>query len=615
MFGSEHLRREWLLVLLLGVAAGAACGGGPSGPNTRPEQQKWVAATLARLSREEKVGQMIVVRTYGDFLHWDSAQFRRYEQMVTGWKVGGFVLGNHREGTAVQPAGAANTASFLNQMQSVADVPLLVAADLERGAGMRLAEATRFPPPMALASSGDPEGAFQTARATGEEARAAGVNWVLAPVADVNSNPRNPIINVRAFGERPEVVSGYISRFIQGAHASNVLATAKHFPGHGSTDRDSHISLPIVRSDRNALEQENLPPFRAAIEAGVDAIMTAHVVVPALEADAAAGPESLPPATLSKAVLTDVLREKMNFDGLIVTDALEMQALTDGFSSAEVVLHAVEAGADVLLLPPDPESAIRALVAAIESGRIDESRIDRSVERILEAKARLGLHLQKLADLERLPAALASPERLSLAEELSARSLVLLEETADLVPLKTKNVFVLVLAETGNSEQGKVFLQEFSQRLPSATSLRLEPYFAGAMESRAIRLAGEADALVCAVFIDAAASKGTVALEPVYHQLLQKLAGANRRLIQQRLIPQRLILVALGSPYFLAELSFRPPASLLTFDAFPLAERSAVRALFGETRVTGRLPITIPGVATYGAGLVRPASMEAGSTP
>ena len=178
-----------------------------------------------------------------------------------------------------------------------------------------------------------------------------------------------------------------------------------------------------------------------------------------------------------------------------------------------------------------------------------------------------------------------------MAEELSVRSLVLLEETADLVPLKTKNVFVLVLAETGNSDQGKAFLQEISQRLPSATSLRLEPYFAGAMESRAIQLAGEADAIVCAVFIDAAASKGTVALEPVYHQLLQKLAGANRRLIRQQLI-----LVALGSPYFLAELSVRPPASLLTFDAFPLAERSAVRALFGETRVTGRLPVTIPGV-------------------
>ncbi len=613
MFGSEHHRGEWLFVLLLGVAA--ACGGGPSGPGAQPEQQKWVAATLARLSRAEKVGQMIVVRTYGDFLNWDSGQFRHYEQMVTGWKVGGFVLGNRMDGTAVQPAGAANTAAFLNRMQSAADIPLLVAADMERGAGMRLAEATRFPSPMALGGSGDPESAFQTARATGEEARAAGVNWVLAPVADVNSNPRNPIINVRAFGERPEVVSRYVSRFVQGAHAANVLATAKHFPGHGSTDRDSHISLPIVRSGRSTLEQENLPPFRAAIEAGVDAVMTAHVVVPSLEADAAAGPESLPPATLSKAVLTDVLREQLNFDGLIVTDALEMQALTAEFSSAEVVLRAVEAGADVLLLPPDPEAAIRAIVAAIESGRIDESRIDRSVKRILEAKARLGLHVEKLADLEQLPAALARPERLSLAEELSARSLVLLEETADLVPLKTKKVFVLVLAETGNSDQGKTFLKEFSRRLPSATSLRLEPYFAGAMESRAIQLAGEADALVCAVFIDAAASKGTVALEPVYSQLLQKLAGADHRLIRQRLIQQQLVLVALGSPYFLAELSFRPPALLLTFDAFPLAERSAVRALFGETRLTGRLPVTIPGVATYGAGLLPPVSMETASPP
>ena len=605
MFGIKPPHSEWLIVLLLGAAAGAACGGDPAGSNSPQEQIQWVAATLARLSPEEKAGQMIVVRTYGDFLHSDTEEFRNFQHMVTGWKVGGFVLGNRLDGTAVRPAGAANTAAFLNQMQSLADVPLLVAADLERGAGMRLAEATRFPSPMALASSGDPTSAFETARATGEEARAVGVNWILAPVADVNSNPRNPIINVRSFGERPEAVSGYVSQFVQGAHAANVLATAKHFPGHGSTEQDSHLSLPTVGSDWSALERENLPPFRAAIEAGVDAIMTAHVVVPALEPEEATGPEGLPPATLSRAVLTDVLREKLRFADLIVTDALEMQAVTGGFSSSEAVLRAVEAGADVLLLPSDPEAAIRAIVAAMESGRIAESRIDRSVARILEAKARLGLHLQKLADLERLPAALASPERLSLAENLSDRSLVLLEETADLVPLKSKNVFVLVLAETGNSVQGKVFLQEISRRLPSAASLRLEPYFAEAMESRAIRLAGRADVLVCAVFIDAAASKGTVALEPVYNQLLQKLGEVNHRLV-----PQRLILVALGSPYFLAELSFRPPASLLTFDAFPLAERSAVRALFGETPVTGRLPVTIPGVAAYGAGSVRPARME-----
>ena len=610
MFGIKPQHSEWLIVLLLGAAAGVACGGASADSNSQQDQIKWVAATLTRLSPEEKAGQMIVVRTYGDFLHSGTREFRNFQHMVIGWKVGGFLLGNRLDGTAVQPAGAANTAAFLNQMQSLADVPLLVAADLERGAGMRLAEASRFPSPMALASSGDPTSAFKTARATGDEARAIGVNWVLAPVADVNSNPRNPIINVRSFGERSEIVSGYVSQFVQGAHAGSVLATAKHFPGHGSTEQDSHLSLPTVGSDRNVLERENLPPFRAAIEAGVDAIMTAHVVVPALEPEETAGPEGLPPATFSRAVLTDLLREKLRFDGLIVTDALEMQALTGGFSSSEAVLRAVEAGADVLLLPSDPEAAIRAIVAAMESGRIAESRIDRSVERILKAKARLGLHVQKMVDLERLPAVLASPERLSLAEDLSDRSLVLLEETADLVPLKSRNAFVLVLAEAGNSFQGKVFLQEISRRLPSAASLRLEPYFDEAMESRAIQLAGRADVLVCAVFIDAAASKGTVALDPVYSQLLQKLAEVN-----PRLVPQRLILIALGSPYFLAELPLHPAASLLTFDAFPLAERSAVRALFGETRITGRLPVTIPGVATYGAGLVRPAGMEAASPP
>ena len=199
MFGIKPQRSQWLLALLLGAAAGAACGGDLAGSNFQQDQTKWVAATLARLSPEEKAGQMIVVRTFGDSLHSDTVEFRNFQRMVTGWKVGGFLLGNRLDGTAVQPAGAANTAAFLNQMQSLADVPLWVAADLERGAGMRLAEANRFPSPMALASAGDPTSAFETARATGEEARAIGVHWILAPVADVNSNPRNPIINVRSF--------------------------------------------------------------------------------------------------------------------------------------------------------------------------------------------------------------------------------------------------------------------------------------------------------------------------------------------------------------------------------------------------------------------------------
>jgi len=597
VFLSLPVSRTFLLLPLLLCLASPACRPAPDSPEG---QARWVAETLGRLTLEQKAGQMVVARFYGDMQRSGDDSLGTLEKWVAGGSVGGLLLASRLEGTAVRPAAASDVAALLNRLQSAAGVPLLVGADLERGAGMRLGGATWLPPPMALAAGGDPGAAFAAGKAAGEEARAAGINWVFAPVADVNSNPRNPIINVRSFGERPEAVSQYVAEFVRGAHAGGVLATAKHFPGHGDTETDSHLELPVISSSREVLETVNLPPFRAAIAAGVDAVMTGHMVVPALESGPAADSEHLPPATLSRSILGNLLREKLQFSGLIVTDALEMQALAGGGPPSEIAVRAMEAGADVLLLPPDPQAAQQALIAAVRNGRLTESRIDASVRRILAAKARLGLHAQRLPQPQALPESLSRPDRLAMAEQLAARSLVLLGEPHALLPIDSANLLLLLFAEADDPDQGVAFAEEMRVQFPPADIVRLEPAVSVALQLEIIARARRAGRVVCAVYIHAAASKGTVALDPAYADLLQKLYAANRRLL----------LVAFGSPYFLADLRFHSPASLLTFDASPLAERAAARALAGEAPITGKLPVTIPGFAAYGDGaeLAVPAS-------
>lgn len=332
----------------------------------------------------EQVAQMVVVRTSG-YLFDHQIQYPIWEansatsrHLLEDLGVGGVIL----------LGGSAGEITLrTQQLQAWAKIPLLISADIEEGVGQRFSGATWFPPPMALnaiAQSNLPlacDYAKQMGAVTAQEAVAIGLNWVLAPIVDVNNNPDNPVINVRAFGETTEVVSELAIAFIRGAQSHRVLTTAKHFPGHGDTAVDSHLELPVLQHDRARLEQVELPPFQAAIHANVDAVMSAHLQIPVLD--------DRYPATLSPKVLTAELRQRLRFDGLIVTDALIMGAIANRYGNDESAVLAVEAGADILLMPLDPENAIHAVCAAVKVGRITPDRIRASVERIWDAKLRV----------------------------------------------------------------------------------------------------------------------------------------------------------------------------------------------------------------------------------
>ncbi|MEQ9234497.1 glycoside hydrolase family 3 N-terminal domain-containing protein [Coleofasciculus sp. E2-BRE-01] len=340
---------------------------------------------IQSLSLAQQVAQMIVVRASG-YLFDHQIQYPAWEPPVAklqhwiqDWGVGGVIL---------LGASAGELALRSQQLQEYAPIPLLIAADIEEGVGQRFAGATWFPPPMAMGAIACENldkaqyYARQKGAITAQEALAIGINWILAPVVDVNNNPQNPVINVRAFADTPETVSQLAGQFIRGTQDYPVLTTAKHFPGHGDTAIDSHLNLPILSHSRSRLAQIEFPPFQAAIAAGVDAVMTAHLLIPSLDEQF--------PATLSEKVLTQVLRQELGFEGLIVTDALIMGAIANRYGATEAPVKAVEAGADILLMPVNPETTIQAICEAVTAGRISRDRILASVERIWQAKTKIN---------------------------------------------------------------------------------------------------------------------------------------------------------------------------------------------------------------------------------
>lgn len=511
-----------------------------------------------------------------------SREYRKFVHFIAQEHVGGLILINVLNGRVSGKADPLEVASFLNQMQKLAKVPLLVSGDFERGASMRVDATTVFPHAMAFAASGDPDEARLEGQITAKEARAIGVQWLFFPDADVNNNPDNPIINIRSFGEDPADVSKYVTAFIEGAHSvpgAKVLVTAKHFPGHGDTATDTHMNLASITGDKARLEQIEWAPFRAAIQSGVDSIMSAHIAVPALDA-------ATLPATLSSRILTGVLRNEMRFKGLIVTDALEMGGIAQGYPVGDAAVRALEAGADVLLMPPDPEAAINAVMAAIRTGRLSQKRIDESVLRVLAAKARVGLAAKRTVDLEAINSIVNAPESNEAAQKISDRSITLLKNESAVLPLRTeKSTAYLVLAEGRASTEGLAFAAELRKRSPMANIVMLDNTMPDTMVP-------PADQYVVAAFISVASYRGNVALGGPYPKLMQDLTATGKPVV----------LVSLGNPYLLRNFPM-VAGYLATYSTVPPSEISAVKALFGEIPITGKLPVTIPGYAKYGDGL------------
>ncbi len=550
----------------------------------RQTARKW----LRGMSLRERVAQLVMVPFYGDSPGSRTPEWKQYERLAREVRVGGLVLLNRVQSGGVRNAEPHATAAFLNRMQRLARVPLIVAGDFERGASMRVAGAARFPYAMAYGAAGDVERTRAIGAATARQARALGVHWLFVPVADVNNNPDNPIINTRSYGEDPKAVARHVRAFVEGAHSETrhpVLVTVKHFPGHGDTAVDTHLGLATITVDRARLDRVEFVPFREAIAAGVDAVMTAHIAVPALE------PQPVP-ATVSKAILTDLLRGEFGFRGLITTDAMDMQGLTSQFPGAEAAVRALEAGADLLLVPPDAEKAIDGVVAAVQSGRISARRIEESALRILEAKARLGLRKQRLVDVEAVGDAIDAPDDMERAQTASDAALTLVKNEGALLPLRNPGAACwILLTENRYGTQGRRFLDELRSRAPKAGVMLLDPLLPASEIEAAAGRAAACEAVVIGAYASVAAYRGDVALPGGFPKLVESISAGKP-----------VALVSFGNPYLLRK--FPDVASYLaTYSTMSTAETSAVRALFGEIAIRGKLPVSIPGLARIGDGI------------
>ena len=568
--------------------------------------EAWVSETLRAMTLDEKLGQLLMIACYGGFTSVESSEFQKLARAVERMCVGALMIATRPGGLGIERSQVYGTAALVDLLQRRAQIPLLVAGDFEHGTAMRLSEGTSFPHAMAVAATGRAEDAYTVGHITAIEARAAGVPWVFAPVADVNSDPDNPIINVRSFGEDPERVGKFVSAFVRGVEEHGALATAKHFPGHGNTDTDSHLDLPTVESDRAQLDRVELAPFRAAIAAGVSTIMTGHIAVPALEPD-----EHLP-TTLSAAISTRLLRDELNFDGLLVTDSLDMAGIAARYSPAEVAVRAMLAGADILLSPPIPEAALAGLREAAASGRLPMARIDDAVARILRAKARLGLHESSAINLAALPQTFGRPEFARAAQDIADRGITLLRDVPRLLPLDaTEPARALLVAIAGDPDTcpGEDFEREIRWRVdflntmrfdtrfttvkPLAKSLGLSPA-APALQSE-IPPPESYDFMIVALFVRVADRKGSVGLPNDQAEFVH-------RLLANDATGKPVIVVCFGSPYVAARF---PEAKtwLAAFSNAGVAQLAAARALFGEIAIGGSIPVNVPGIAALGDGL------------
>ncbi len=617
-------RHRSVFFLLSAIAALAAFGALSAAPPARPPldkaAEKWVRDTLAKMTLDEKVGQLIAPSIDAMVTSTDSDTFERKLHLVRDLKVGAIhVFG----GSEAMPAALLNpnyptsgsvgrrgdplaAATLLNRLQQASAIPLLATADFEGGAGYILEGATRLPRAMAIAATRDAQLAFEAGRLAAVEARAVGVTVDFYPIYDVNNNPRNPIINIRSFGEDVGLVTGMANAYARGIQSGGALATAKHFPGHGDTTVDTHLGLATIDHPREHLDQVELAPFRAAVEAGVDAVMTSHIILPALD------PAPGVPATLSRPIVTGLLRGELKFDGLIFTDSMGMYAITKNFGNDRAAVMAVKAGVDIVVHPPDEDAAVRAIKAAVESGEIGRAQVDASVERILRAKARLGLHQARTVDVSAVETTIGGRAHEAVSAEICERAITLIKDDRSQVPLKVggeANVLYLsVLDYPSGWREGapsRVVIPALERRWPKTTALEISDRTTPSELDMVRVLAGRADAVVAGVFVRVASFSGRMDLAPQVASLLESIAADRQK---------PFVTVIFGNPYVAMALPTLP-AQLLTYEFNDAMETAAVRAIAGEIPIGGKLPITMPGMYPFGHGLTRAAASAGPGAP
>lgn len=590
-----------VVLLLATIGTGAQ-------PTLDKTGQQWVDATLKKLTVEQLVGQMIFASVNSTYLSSDSEQ---YEALVTllreshiggliafgGTEPGPSVLLNNTYGPVIlgQPL---ELASLFNRLQSIAALPLLTSSDFEWGVAMRVAGATKFPRAMAFGAAGDPQLAYEAGRVVGLESRALGVHVDFGPVADVNNNPRNPVINIRSFGEDPARVGGMVNSWVRGLQDAGMLATLKHFPGHGDTDVDSHLGLPIIAHPRARLDAVELPPFQAGITGGAAGVMVAHIEMPALD------PEKRP-ATFSPVIIGDLLRGQLRFNGLIYSDSMKMAAITRMASPGEAAVRAVQAGIDVVLDSPDSAEAAAALVAAVRNNTIPRAQVERSVRRILEAKVRLGLHRIRTVNLDAAPLVVGGRKHEAISQAVSDRAITLIKDERAMVPLPTPRTGSVIYLSVLDYPSGwriaapsRTMIPELRARWAATESFEISDRTTPSELDLVRTLAAKYDAVVAGIYVRASSGSGRLDLAPQLEQFLKDIARATERR------KQPFVSVLFGNPYTAMGIP-DAPAVMLTYDFSDGAERAAVKALAGEIPIAGKLPIALPGLFPLGHGLTR----------
>ncbi len=559
-----------------------------------PQNGDWAERTLKSMTLEEKVGQLFIADLVAVYAHKESPAYRLAEKFVREYHVGGFILAG---GTVT------DIAVTTNRLQRESKLPLIINGDLEgglwfnhpyrwmQGRGPELPRfigggGTSLPSLMAIGATGNPRFAFEFGRITAREGRAVGVHWTNSPVADVNNNPQNPIINTRSFGEDPTQVAVMVEAYVRGLQSERMIATPKHFPGHGDTEEDSHMKLPSLPFDRSRLDSVEFVPFRAGIRAGAGAVMTAHIAMPKVD------PVERP-ATLSPVLITDILRGHLRFKGMVVTDGMTMQGVTDHYSAAEAAVKSIEAGADAILVPADLAAAYDGVLRAAKSGRLSEQRINESVRRILSAKRWVGLDRKRLVDIDRIADVVGSPASEMIADSMFNAAVTLVKNDNNIVPFSPKaHVEVIALTDEADVHVGEALCNVLRPGVASVGLSRIWNESGKRASDQALAKIQEADVVVIGVYLSIGAWKGGLELASGVQEFLEKIHTTGKPAVT----------IAFGDPYVLGKVP-TTPGVMAVYTGLGKAEEAAARALRGLTAIHGRLPVTIPGMYQRGAGI------------
>ncbi len=539
-------------------------------------------STLAGLSLRDKAAQMVWPTVLGDYTSGDSPQWQRLTRYVGTEKVGGFTI---------SVGSPTEVASKLNALQEMSSVPLIFGADLEAGAGFRarggyfipnaidLGGAVVFPPEMAIGATGDTLLAYQQGRLTAIEGRALGIHIAYAPVLDVNNNPANPVINTRSYGEDPAAVARLGAAFIRGLQANGMIATGKHFPGHGDTGVNSHLALPVVTVSRSRLDSVELVPFRAAVESGVSAMMSFHGAMPALDSTGV-------PGTLSQSVLTGLLRNELKFSGIIISDAMDMAGVLNQYGAVEAVKRAVAAGVDILIQPLDVSETIDAVVAGVREGRYSEARLDESVRRILQSKQDLGLNRRKLVNLDSVRYLVGDTSHSAMASTIAERSITLVKDSLSIVPFKipvNARILSVTVGRRTDLSAGVAFNAELRGKFKNLKAEFLAAEDPNANYAQLERAADSADVTIVSSYVGQNWDAVSASAPQAFASFVQRLSRSGRRVV----------VVSFGNPYLLQQIPW-VPTYVVAWGGFPASQTAAARALLGFQAISGKLPISIP---------------------